>query len=291
MRSFVESGGLERASLDVVLSVSCIFLVVREQTRGFRETNVNIMKAILNLCTAICEFNESKENLLPIWAMKEMASTCVQKISDRKLLSACQQLLFAAAVVALPSSVLQSAFVELKNVKSPVAHEEFLKWFQSFCNEFGASSLGRGISDLIPYLLEVSVVGRVNGCFSVDVCSPLFSLQELGSLNAKVKRETISCFAILHRQIGPSLKALVLSLAKPQSFKDQLQKCFEENPYEPSLSLTQWTRSSIAGRIAKREGNAEPDIVLEIPTFDLMSVLPADILIKLVRLNTVIKFC
>jgi hypothetical protein len=164
LRSFIESGGLEQASSDIVLSISSILLVVREQTRGFRETNVNIMKAILNLCVAICEFNESKENLLPIWAMKDVASMCVQKISDRKLLSACQQLLSAAAVVSLPFSVLQSAFVELKNVKSPVAHEEFLKWFQSFCNEFGAPSIGRAISDLIPYLLEVSVVTRWSGC-------------------------------------------------------------------------------------------------------------------------------
>ena len=157
LRSFIESGGLERASSDVVLSTSSILLVVREQTRGFRETNVNIMKAILNLCAAICEFNESKENLLPSWAMKDMTSICVQKISDRKLLNACQQLLNATAVVALPFSVVQCSFVELKDVKSPVAHEEFLKWFQSFCNDFGAASIGRGISDLIPCLLEVSV--------------------------------------------------------------------------------------------------------------------------------------
>jgi hypothetical protein len=163
LRSFIESGGLENASSNVVLSVSCILLVVREQTRGFRETNVNIMKAILNLCIAICEFNESKESLLPSWAMKDFATTCVQKISDRKLLNACQQLLSATAVVSSPSSVLQSAFAELKNVKSPVAHEEFLKWFQSFCNDFGASCIGRGLSDLIPYLLEVSFVCMVPG--------------------------------------------------------------------------------------------------------------------------------
>jgi hypothetical protein len=162
------------ASLDIVLSVSCILLFVREQTRGFRETNVNIMKAILNLCIAICEFNESKENLLPIWAMKDISCTCVQKISDRKLLNACQQLLGATVVVSSPSLVLQSAFVELKNVKSPVAHEEFLKWFQTFCNEFGASSLGRGLSDLIPYLLEVSGACRVSGYICIDLCSPSF---------------------------------------------------------------------------------------------------------------------
>lgn len=115
------------------------------------------------------------------------------------------------------------------------------------------------------------------------------SLQELGSLNAKVKRETISCFAILHRQIGPALKALVLSLVKQQPVKDQLQKCFEENPFDPSLSTTKWTRSSIMGRISTRDGVVEPDVALEIPTLDLMGALPADILTKLVRLNTQTK--
>ena len=159
LRSFVESGELEKSSSDVVVSVSCILLVVREQTRGFRETNVNIMKAILNMCIAICEFYETKELLLPIWAVNDIASTCVQKISDSKLLSACQQLLSVTAVASLPSSVLESAFAELKNVKSPVAHEEFLKWFQLFCNDFGPSSIGCRISYLIPYLLEVSIFG------------------------------------------------------------------------------------------------------------------------------------
>ena len=162
----MESGGLEKSSTDVVLSISCILLVVREQTRGFRETNVNIMKAILNFCIAICEFNESKEHVLPTWAMKDMTCVCVQKISDRKLLGACRQLLTATTVVSLPSSVLQCAFAELKNVKSPVAHEEFMKWFQSFCDDFGASSIGRGISDLIPFLLEVSSCMRI-ACMNV----------------------------------------------------------------------------------------------------------------------------
>ena len=102
-------------------------------------------------------------------------------------------------------------------------------------------------------------------------------------MNAKVKRETINCFAILHRHIGPGLKSLVLSLAKQQSIKDQLQKCFEENSFDPLLSSSKWSRSSIAARIATRDGNVESDIVLEVPTSDLMAALPADIISKLVR--------
>jgi hypothetical protein len=95
----------------------------------------------------------------------------------------------------------------------------------------------------------------------------------------------MSSLAILHRQLGPALKALVLSLVKPQQIKDQLQKCFDDNPFDPALSSTKWTRSSIAGRIATRDGILESGVVLDIPTLDLMAALPADILTKLVRLN------
>ena len=142
-------------------------------------------------------------------------------------------------------------------------------------------------------------------------------------MNAKVKRETIICFAILHRQIGPPFKAVVLSIVEQQSMKDQLQKCFEDSSFVPSLSWSKWSRSSvagrilpltkqqsiknqlqkcfeensfdpllstakgsrssIAGRIATRDGNVESDIVLEVPTSDLMAALPADIISKLVR--------
>lgn len=109
-------------------------------------------------------------------------------------------------------------------------------------------------------------------------------------MNAKVKRETLSCFAILHRQIGPALKALVLALVKQQVVKDQLQKCFEDNPFDPTLTSMNWSRSSIIGRIAKRDGVVETDVALEIPTLDLMTVLPTDIFVKLVRLRMQIKF-
>jgi hypothetical protein len=156
LTSYVESGHLDESSSDAELSASSILLVAREQTRGFKETNVNIMKAILQLLIAICEYCESKDLALGSWAVRDAAAVCVQKISDRKLTALCKSLLTAVCVVSLPSSLLLAAFEELKSVKSPVAHEEFLKWFQTFCTDFGAVSIGTGISDVIPHLLEVS---------------------------------------------------------------------------------------------------------------------------------------
>jgi hypothetical protein len=243
---------------------------------------VNIMKAILHLCISVCEYLESKVSPLPDWAMRDIASAGVQKISDRKLMVSCQKLLSAAVSVAVPATFLRTSFEELKSVKSPVAHEEFLRWFQTFCIDFGAICIGRGISDLIPYFIEVSSLKQSR--FDRPVLLTIFLLKELGVVNAKVKKEALTCFSLLHRQIGPGLKSLALSLAKQSSAKEQLQKCFEENPFDPSFSSAIWPRSSIVGKTNNRvvNGESSPALVLDIPTVDFFALLPPDILSKLV---------
>ena len=161
MASFIESGHLVDTK-DADKGISAILLVVREQTRGFNETNVNIMKAIIQLFIAACEFVESKERALVQWAAREGAALCVQKISDRKLSGLCKSLLTSLCVVSLPSLIISGAFMNIKGVKSPVAHEEFLKWFQTFCLEFGAAAMGTEIGEILPHLIEVRVCVCVN---------------------------------------------------------------------------------------------------------------------------------
>lgn len=156
MTAFIESGHLID-SKNVDKDTSSILLVVREQTRGFNETNVNIMKAIIQLFVAVCGFVECKEDTLVQWAVRDGAAVCVQRISDRKLSDLCKSLLTALCVVALPSSILLVSFETIKSVKSPVAHEEFLKWFRTFCIDFGAATMGPEISEILPHLIEVSM--------------------------------------------------------------------------------------------------------------------------------------
>jgi hypothetical protein len=109
-----------------------------------------------------------------------------------------------------------------------------------------------------------------------------------------VKREAFACFGILHRQIGPGLKSLTLSLAKQPSIKEQLQKCFEESSFDPKMVSNVWKRSTLAGQIASGNGTGEskvPALALEIPKLDLMTTLPSDILSKLVRHLREIYLC
>lgn len=156
LTSYIESGDLDSVAKDPALSSSSLLFVVKEQTRGFRETNAHIMKAILNFILAVMEFCEARELLLPQWASIDVANVCVERISDRKLSELCKKLLSTACVVSEPSMVILQALQYLeKTVKSPVAHEEMMKWLRSFCNDFGAVLIGSKIGDIIPLLLEV----------------------------------------------------------------------------------------------------------------------------------------
>lgn len=129
--------------------------MVKEHTRGFKETNVNIMKAILKLFVAMCDYHESSEIELETWAALDGVALAIQKISDRKLSAACKDLLTRLCVVSLPSVLLLEIPAQLNAVKSPVVHEESLRWFQTFCEDFGAVTIGTVLSSLIPWIIEV----------------------------------------------------------------------------------------------------------------------------------------
>jgi len=154
MTAFVESGHLKSSST-IETDASSLLVIVREHTRGFKETNVNIMKAILQLFLSMCDLFESMEKRFLPWAMKAGVEVAIQKISDRKLSSASKGLLTSLCVVSIPKEVLIAGFSTLKGVKSPVAHEEYMRWLLTFCDEFGMASAGNGLPDILPPLLEV----------------------------------------------------------------------------------------------------------------------------------------
>jgi hypothetical protein len=169
LTAFIESGQVDESCEDVVRNSSSILLVVKEHTRAFIETNVNIMKAIIHLLLAVCEYHESKELCLSDWAVRDATGAAVQKISDRKLSASCKNLLSTLCIVSSPATVLLTGKSTLKEVRSPIAHEEYLKWCQSFCNDFGAAAIGSSIGELIPWLIEVSDAQLFRSYFAVSL--------------------------------------------------------------------------------------------------------------------------
>ena len=283
--SFIESGQMDGTYEDMQISSSSMLRVVKEYTRGFQETNVNIMKSIMCLFIAICEFHGAKERLLSSTIVKDGSDAAVQKISDRKLTGTSKELLTALCVVSAPADVVLSCIHSLKGVKSPVAHEEFIVWFQCFCKEFGAAALGSSISDAILWIIEVRWLTQPFPIFS-RTNELTFKLQEMGSINPKTRKEAFVLLGELFQQIGPPLMALALSLSNKSSITENLKKCFDENSYDPAMKSSNWPRKSLIFRQVSSNGQVtqnEESFSLDIPKTDLMSMLPKDVLSKLVR--------
>jgi hypothetical protein len=116
---------------------------------------VNVVKSILELFLSLCDYHEKAERPFPSWGCSEAVTLSAEKMADKKLSPLSKAVLTAFCVVQAPHVVLSTAVDVIKNVKAPVAHEEFLKWFKAFCNEFGAASIGPGIKDTVTWLLEV----------------------------------------------------------------------------------------------------------------------------------------
>jgi hypothetical protein len=130
--------------------------VVKEFTKCFKETNVNIMKAILALFVAVTQYHKSKDVILDEAVVFPCAEASIQKIADKKLSDSSKAALTGFCTVSPPVSIILNCSTSLKNIKSPVAHEEFLRWCQSFLNDFGGFAIVSRISDLIPFFVEVS---------------------------------------------------------------------------------------------------------------------------------------
>jgi hypothetical protein len=152
--AFVESGELN-ASECLASTTSSLLTIVGECTRDFKETNVNIMKSIIRMLVSVCETHEAVETPVNEWVAHKCVSTAVGKISDKKLSDLCKQLLSCVCTVHRPIFVLLKGSDYLNEVKSALAREEFLRWISTFCAEFGCFSIGAGVNELIPFLIQV----------------------------------------------------------------------------------------------------------------------------------------
>lgn len=81
--------------------------------------------------------------------------------------------------------------------------------------------------------------------------------------------------------MGPALKALSASLAKP-SLRGQLEKCFDESPFDASAAPSSFPRSSLATMENTGGSSSQSALGLQVPKTDIFSELPSDIIAKLV---------
>lgn len=155
LAGFIESYEPIQSTAAVEKQSGSFTVAIKEHTRGFKETNVNVNKAIMEFFIALCDYHHRCLCPLMPWAMTDAISLAVDKLADKKLSAIGKGLLTQLCMVCYPLSVVAAIFQRIESVRSPVAHEECLHWFKSFCNEFGAASLGNGIKEVVPWLLKV----------------------------------------------------------------------------------------------------------------------------------------
>lgn len=295
MASFVESREITDSPSDIELDSACILVFVKEHTRGFKETNVNVNKSIMELFLSLCDYHEKVPHPFPKWAANDAATLATEKIADKKLSAMAKSLLMSLCLVQAPHVVHDGAFSALKNVKAPAAHEEFLKWFKMFVNEFGAASVGPGIKDTVAFLLEVWNQIWSAFFFWTPIISfvELFFFQECNSKNIKARKAAFAVMGSIHVQLGPAFQAVSFAAAsKDQSLRDQLESTFNEHPFDPSSSSAKWPKNSICCGPASSTaegGQSGSGLQLEVPKLDLLAELPADCISRMV--STVADLC
>lgn len=238
----------------------CLLTLVKEHTRDFKETNMNVARSIMELFLAICDYHENAECPLPKWAIVDGTSLALEKISDRKLSALSKSLLMSFCVVHPTHVVLVSAYEIAGKLKSPSAHEEFLVWMKTFCREFGSASIGQGMSNTISFLKD-----------------------ESGSKNIKVKRAALSVLGVMHTHLGPSFKASVLASSKEPSFREDVEATFSEHPFDSAAAKIVWAKRCICGH-SQNGGNSNESggaLDMNLPKLDLFAELPSDCLSRM----------
>ena len=119
---------------------------------------MNVVRSIIELFLAWCDCHQKAVSPFPRWAMADGVELAINKIADKKLSAISKSLLSSFCIVQAPPSVLDAVQTGVEKVRSPVAHEETLKWFNTFCLEFGTACIGTGLQGSINWLLEVRYI-------------------------------------------------------------------------------------------------------------------------------------
>lgn len=134
---------------------SAILVLVKENTKGFKETNINVIKAIMELFIVLTQAHAEQVHPFPGWACRDGVKLAVDKIADRKLSALSCSLLSDLCCVCPPRIVVEYGIVCVDKVKSPLGHDAFLKWFHDFLTDFGASSIASALKNVADWLVMV----------------------------------------------------------------------------------------------------------------------------------------
>ena len=235
---------------------------MKAHTKGFKEVNFNVVKAIMELFLALSECHADNKQPPDNWICRDAVALSVEKIADRKYATVAPPLLTSLCVVRAPRTISGLTIALIGKVKSPIPHEALLKWHQDICIDFGAAAFGNGINAMVPWILK-----------------------EAESSNIKVRKMAMRLVGELHSQLGPVFKALILSGDLSEAVKTLVESGIDASPYDPASSMIEREKRSIcgsgegggsgSGSATDEGGNAASALGgIEIPKMDLIAALP-----------------
>ncbi|KAL7553180.1 hypothetical protein ACHAWF_016435 [Thalassiosira exigua] len=240
-------------------SIPSLFVLVRECTKSFKESNFNVAKALLELFTAISNIHAHLIKPPESYLYVPVTRFATEKIGDRKLSAAASECLYSSCTVKDPQRVLAAAVKTIGGIKSPLVHEALLDWFNKFLIDFGAAALSTGIQVSLTWVLK-----------------------ECESNNVKVKKSALVVIGTLHEQLGPVLEAFVKSKGIESS---SIDKAFSDNPHDTNAGNAKRKMKCVtfvASGNSSHQGSSNSKL-LSIPSTDLMASLKSDCL---TRINT-----
>ena len=168
LKSFLETDG---ESLRSFAAIPSFFVLVRDCTKKFKESNFNVAKAILELFTVMFDIHLKLVKAPESWLYSPATQLAVEKVGDRKLSVASSSCLHSMCSVKDPQRVMTVAIKTIGDVKSPLVHEALLVWFKTFCIDFGATVLSGSIQETLVWVLKVSLMW--------NVCEPWLSFKQI----------------------------------------------------------------------------------------------------------------
>ena len=117
-------------------AIPSLFVFVRGCTKGFKESNFNVAKSLLDLFTVVFGVHKTMSVAPDAFLYIPATKLAVEKIADRKLSESAASCLFSICVVKDPQKVISVALKTIEGFKSPSVHEALLVWLKKFFIDF-----------------------------------------------------------------------------------------------------------------------------------------------------------
>ena len=140
----------------VFAATPSLFVFVRDCTKGFKESNFNVARSLLDFFTTVFSVHATLEKSPNAFLYSAAIRLAVEKIGDKKLAVSSASCLFSISKVKDPQRIMTLAVKYIEGIKSPLVHEALLDWFKAFCVNFGAAVLSKCIQDILTWVLKVN---------------------------------------------------------------------------------------------------------------------------------------